>query len=461
MNKKLFKNGIVLTLDEAIGDFKKADVLVEGTKIVEVKPHLELSDCEVIDASNMIVMPGFVDTHRHTWESVVRNVGADWSLQKYLSSIYYGNIGSKRTPQDDYIANLLGALEALDAGVTTLLDWSMIISPDHAEEMIRGLQESGIRAVFAHGCPGDGDYWHRESKRHNGEDARRIKQKYFSSKDQLLTMGLAIRGPEFCSWETSVEEIRLARELDALCSMHLGFGTWGAADRSIEKLHRAGLLGPDLNFAHANAVSPEEMKMLAEEGGSVSVTPEIEMMMGHGYPATGLAVENGVRPSIGVDVVTSTGGDMFAQMKFTLQAERSRVNETILASGEMPGPPLHISAREILEFATVEGAKALLLEDKVGTLTPGKEADIIMIRTTDLNMFPVNDPIGAVVQCAHTGNVDSVFVAGQAVKRNGKMVNVDMERVRHLAVQARDSIFEKYGHPDGAWLVGADRSSMV
>lgn len=452
MTRKLFKDGIVLTLDKAIGDFRKADVLVEGSKIVEVKLNIEASDCEIIDASNMIVMPGLVDSHRHTWESVVRNVGADWSLQKYLSSIYYGNIGSKRSPQDDYIANLLGALEALDSGVTTILDWSMVISPDHADEMIRGLQESGIRSVFAHGCPGDGEYWNRESTLHNTEDSRRIKQRYFSSKDQLMTMGLAIRGPEFCSWDTSVDEITLARELDALCSMHLGFGTWGAIDRSIEKLNNAGLLGKDLNFVHGNTVSPEEIKMLAEKGGSISVTPEIEMMMGHGYPATGLCLENGLRPCLGVDVVTSTGGDMFAQMKFTLQAERSRVNETILAKGEMPGPPLHISARDILELATVDGAKALLLEDKIGTLTPGKEADIIMIRTTDLNIFPVNDPVGTVVQCAHTGNVDSVFVAGNAVKRHGKMVNVDLDRVRKLAIEARDNIFKEYGNPDGAML---------
>lgn len=453
MNRKLFKDGIVLTLDQSIGDFKKADVLVEGSKIVDVKPNIEAENCEVIDAKNMIVMPGIVDTHRHTWESVVRNVGADWSLQKYLSSIYYGNIGSQRTPQDDYIGNLLGGLEALDAGVTTFLDWTMIISRDHTEEMIRGLKESGARTVFAHGCPGDGEYWNRESQIQNADDARFIKEQYFSSKDQLMTMGLAIRGPEFSSWETSVEEIKLARELDALCSMHLGFGTWGASDRSIEKLHQAGLLGDDLNFVHANAVSPEEMKMLAENGGSVSVTPEVEMMMGHGYPATGLCVENGVRPTLGVDVVTSTGGDMFAQMKFALQAERSRVNETILASGEMPGPPLHISARDVLEFATIDGAKALKLDNKIGSLTPGKEADIIMIRTTDLNLFPVNDPIGAVVQCTHTGNVDSVFVAGNTVKRDGKLVNVNMERVRKLALQSRDSIFNKYGNPDGAWLV--------
>ncbi|AXF57554.1 amidohydrolase family protein [Salicibibacter kimchii] len=451
MNRKLFKDGIVLTLDPSIGDFKKADMLVEGATITEIQPNIEASDCEVIDCSNRIVMPGLVDAHRHTWESVVRNVGADWSLPTYLGSIYYGNIGSKRSPQNDYIGNLLGALEALDAGVTTQLDSSMIISPEHADEMVRGLRESGTRAVFAHGPPGDGDYWNQESERLHPDDARRVKEKHFSSKDQLLTMGLAIRGPEFSSWDTTVQDIHFARELDTVCSMHLGFGTWGASERSIERLNSAGLLGADLNFAHANAVSPEEMKMLAAKGGSISVTPEIEMMMGHGYPATGLALENGVRPSLGVDVTTSTSGEMFTQMKFTLQAERSRVNEQLLANGEMPGK-LHIAARDVLEFATLDGAKALLLDNKIGTLTPGKEADIITVRTDDWNMFPINDPIGAVTQSAQTKNVDAVFVAGNAVKRDGQLVNVDLERVRQQATQARDSIFHEYGKPDGVWF---------
>lgn len=446
-----------MTLDKTIGNFTKADILIEGKKIAAIQPELNASDCEVIDASDMIVMPGLVDTHRHTWESLVRNVGADWSLMTYLQNIYFGNIGSHLRPQDGYVANLLGALEALDAGVTTILDWSMTISPDHADELIRGLQDAGVRAVFAHGIPGEADYWSRESEIRHSEDSKRIKQQYFSSDDQLITMGLAIRGPEFSSWETAVDDIRLARELNAICSMHLGFGNWGSVDRSIEKLHAAGLLGPDINIVHANTLSYGEYKWMADTGTSISVTPEIEMMMGHGYPATGFFVENGGRPALGVDVVTSTGGDMFAQMKFTLQAERSRINEKILSQGDMP-VTLHLSARDILEFATINGARALGLDRKIGTLTPGKEADLIMIRTTDLNMFPINDPIGTVVQCTHTGNVDSVFVAGKAVKRNGNMLHIDLANLRRLADESRDHIFSQYGVPKGAWPLSASHA---
>ncbi|QKS72149.1 amidohydrolase family protein [Paenalkalicoccus suaedae] len=453
MKQTLLKGGTVLSQDKQVGNFTVADVLIEGEKIKQVAPSIDAPDAEVVDASDMIVMPGFVDSHRHTWESVVRNVGTDWSLQKYLGSIYFGNIGSKRTPEDDYIGNLLGALEALDAGVTTILDWTMIMSRDHTEEMIRGLDESGIRAVFAHGSPGEEEYWNRESMLTTIEEAKHIKKTHFNSNDARLTMGLAIRGPEFSSFETAAEEIRFGREIGGVTSMHLGFGTWGAVDRSIEKLHAANLLGPDLNFVHANAISPEEMRLLRDHGGSISATPEVEMMMGHGYPAIGLSLENGVKPSLGVDVVTSTGGDMFAQMKFALQAERARVNDHQLNDQVMPGPELHIKAQEVLDMATIEGAKALLLENKIGSLTPGKQADVIMIRKTDTNMFPLNDPIGTVVQCAHTGNVDSVFVAGKAVKRDGRLINVDMKRIQKLANEARDRVFANYGNPDNAWLV--------
>lgn len=441
LKRTLLKNGTVITLDKTIGDFKQADVLIEGRKIVEIRPHLDVSDCEIVDAENMIVMPGFVDTHRHTWESLIRNIGADWSLDTYLNNIYFGNIGSRLRPVDGYVGNLIGALEAVEAGVTTILDWSMIESPEHADEWIRGLKEAGIRAVFAYGLSGDSEYWNRDSKLTHPEDSKRVKQQYFSSTDQLLTMGLAIRGPEFSHWEAAVADIQLARELDVLCSMHLGFGTWGSVDRSIEKLHKANLLGPDLNFVHANTISNSEFGLIANAGASISVTPEVEMMMGHGYPATGLFLEQGGRPTIGVDVVTSTGGDLFSQMKFTLQAERSRINEQLLKDGKMP-EKLTLSARDVLEFATIDGARALGLDHKTGTLTPGKQADMIMIDLTHLNMFPLNDPVGAVVQCANTHNVDSVFVAGKALKRGGKMLNIDLDRYRQWALDSRDHLLK-------------------
>ncbi|MBG9913790.1 hypothetical protein ABD67_02460 [Bacillus sonorensis] len=443
MRKTLFQNATIITLDPRLKNIEKGDMLIEGSTIVEVAGSIVALDAEVIDASNMVIMPGLVDTHRHVWESVIRGIGADWSLQTYLSRIYYGNYGSMRRPEDDWIANYLGALEALDAGVTTLLDWTMIESPDHTDQLIAGLKKAGIRAVFAFGTSGDAAYWDRESNLSNMDEAKRVKKAYFQSKDQLLTMGLAIRGPEFSSWDTSAFEIKTARELDVLCSMHIGFGNWGAKDRSIEKLHKAGLLGPDLNMVHVNAISEEEMKMLSAHGSSISVTPEIEMMMGHGYPVTGLALKHGVHPSLGVDVVTSTGGDLFVQMKFALQAERAKQNEALLKEGIMPGQELGIFAEQILEAATIDGARALMLDHKIGSLSPGKEADFIMLKADSLNLLPLTDVTGAIVQTAHPGNIDSVYVAGKAVKQQGKLVDVDLEDVRKRAVAARDHILSR------------------
>ncbi|MCY0880308.1 MAG: amidohydrolase family protein [Firmicutes bacterium] len=451
MSRTLIQGGWVITLDPQYRDGTIMDVLVDGETIAAIGPNIQAAHDQVIDARGMIVIPGLVDTHRHVWESVIRNVGAEWSLTTYLKHLYYGGLGGKLRPEDVYVGDLLGALEALNAGVTTLLDWSMVNSPDHADALVEALTESGIRAVFAYGTPllNAGAFWARDSQLTHPEDCRRVKARYFSSKNQRLTLGLAIRGPEFSSWDAALHDIRLARELDALCTMHLGFGTWGPHDHSVRRLYEAGVLGPDLNFVHSNTLQPDEYKIIADTGCSVSVTPEIEMLMGHGYPCTGFLVENGAAPTLGVDVVTSVSGDLLAQMRAVLAAERARVNNQTLAGGQMP-ETLVLSARQVLEFATVNGARALGLEDRIGTLSVGKQADIVLIRATDINLFPVNDPIGAVVSGAGVQNVDTVMVAGSMVKRHGRLLYPSLDSLLQRAQATRDYIFEAYGIPEGA-----------
>ncbi len=449
-NRTLIKQGYLLTLEEEGLDDGRGDMLIEGDTIRAIDESLEAPEAEVVDASDHIVMPGFVDTHRHTWEAVIRNIGADWTLTEYLNHIYYGGLGGAFRPEDVYTGNLLGALEALDSGVTTILDWSMVNTPDHADRLIRGLKDSGIRAVFGHGTPtrNSAEYWNEESDLNHPEDCRRVQEEYFSDNENgLVRLGLAIRGPEFSSWETAMNDLELARDLDVLCTIHAGFGTWGREARTIQRLNEADLLGPDLNFVHVNDISPEEYKLLADSGGSLSVTPEIELMMGHGYPPTGTFIEQGGRPCLGVDVVTSISGEMFTPMRFMLQAERARNNGQQLEAGEMP-ETLDLKARDVLEFATVEGARALNMEDEIGSLEPGKQADFIMLRATDSNLWPVNDPVGAVVQSANTGNVEHVYVAGQAVKRDGELVGVDWEEIRARANDSRDYVLTEYGELD-------------
>lgn len=448
MTANLFiKNATIITMDPSLGTLHNTDMMISDSLIVRIGAHLDVyeeENSEIVDASGMIVIPGFIDTHRHVWESLVRNIGADWSLNTYMQHIYYGGYGSRLRVEDSYIANYLGAMEAINAGITTLLDWNMTYSSEHTDEFIRGLQRSGIRAVYALGASGEREYLDRESRLTTVGDIKRVSERFFNSKDQLLTLGLAIRGPEYSHWDTFVEEINIGRDYGALISMHLGVGNWGAQQRSITKMFKEGLLAPDINIVHGNMMGDDEFKMMADTGASLSVTPEIEMMMGHGYPVTGKMIEAGGVPSLGIDVVTSTAGDMFGQMRFALQAERAKVNQEMLEEGGMPDQ-LKLTAYDVLNFATIGGAKALGLDHKVGSLTPGKEADFLLISTKELNMFPIHDPIGAAVQFANPSNVDSVYIAGKAMKRGGVLINTEMDSLRKKATASAEFILGSRG----------------
>ncbi|QMU28142.1 amidohydrolase family protein [Adhaeribacter radiodurans] len=442
-NKVLLKGGRVLTMDKHLGNFKKADILITGDTIASVGIALDAEEAEVIDASQMIVMPGLIDTHRHLWESSLKGIAADWSLLQYLQHVL-GPLAASFRPEDVYTANLLGALEALNAGITTVFDWSHIMNtPDHADEAIRGLREAGIRAKFGYGTPGLSVWeWFYESQLTHPEDARRLRSSYFASDDQLVTMAMAIRGPEYATMDVSRNDIALARDLSLQMSMHIGSGSFGPKYNAIGKLHTAGLLGADMNFAHCNTLTDADFKLLAAYGCSVSITPEIEMQMGLGFPATGRALANGIRPSLGVDVVTGTGGDLFSQMKIALQTERALQNEKILQQGEMP-QSINLTVWDALQFATQNGAEALNLGRKIGTLTPGKQADIIMIDASAINLAPVHDPAAAVVLYANPSNVDTVFVAGRAVKRNGHLLHHDLNALQQKAMSSRNYLLEK------------------
>ncbi len=442
-NRTLLKGGHVLTLDPALGNLRQADLLIEDTTIAAIAPSLSLNDAQVIDASHMIVMPGLIDTHRHLWETSIRGIAADYTLSQYLKHIL-GTFAPVYRPEDVYIGNLLGVLEAINAGITTIFDWSHIMNtPQHAEAAIRGLRDSGARAIFGYGTPGTSVWeWFYESKLMHPEDIKRIQSQYFASIDNLVTLAMAIRGPEHSTLEVTRHDIILARELGLPISMHIGGGSFGLKYQGVRKLQEAGLLGPDLNFAHGNTLSVEDLQLLALHGCSLSITPEIEMQMGLGFPVTGSALAYEINTGLGIDVVTGTGGDMFSQMRMALQTERALYNQDYIAKGEMP-ETLPISVKDILQMATIGGATALGLAYKTGSLTPGKQADIIMIDSHSLNLFPVNDPVSAVVLQAHPANVDTVFIAGKAVKQHGHLRYHNLERVREQALASRDYLIEK------------------
>lgn len=438
--RTLIKGGTVLTIDPKLGNFMQGDVLIEGDKIAAVGPNLEADSAEVIDASDMIVMPGFIDTHRHIWEGLLRNIGTDVPLEgrnSYMSHVL-GKLAPAYRPVDAYVGNLVSALGALDAGITTLLDWSHIqASPDHTDAIIDALHASGMRAVFAYGFP----WWGKWEPNQPGWFIRAAKT-HFSSNHQLLTLALAPYGPEFTEFEVTKSHWKLARDVGARISVHVGVGTFGKRDK-LEELGRAGLLGDDTTYIHCTTLSDTEIQMIVDTGGTVSLAAPVEMMMGHGMVPTQKFLDRGLRPSLSVDVETNVPNDMFTQMRAVLTLQRALVfNKTL--NGENHAPPL-LTARDALEFATIEGARANGLAHKTGSLTPGKEADVIMLNTNRINVMPINDPIGAVVWGMDTGNVDTVFVAGKVMKRRGQLIGVDLAHVSDMVYESRDYVLKKSG----------------
>src|SRR5262249_55382624 len=422
-------------------DLPNTDVLIEGDTIKAVGPALTASPhANVIDARQSIVLPGFVDTHRHTWQTPVRGVLPSCTLDEYFAGML-NNIGVQYRAEDVYIANLMGALEALNAGITTLLDWSHVNNtPEHADAAIAGLAEAGIRAVYAHGVPVGAEWWANSSLDHP-EDIRRIRTQYFQSDDQLLTLALAARAPGNTTPEVARHDWLLARDLGIRISVHVGMRLTGVHVHHVLSLNELGLMGPDTTYIHCTDSTDQELDLIAKTGGSASVAPFVEMLMGHGVPPTGRLVARGVRPSLSIDVVSSVPGEMFTQMRTAL------VQERILAFTDTPDTAFAptLTHRDVLEFATIDGARACALDTKIGTIVPGKQADILLVRTNQVNVAPVLDPVATVVICADTSNIDTVFVAGRIVKQDGRLLRVDLPRLLQRLADARDYLLSKAG----------------
>jgi 5-methylthioadenosine/S-adenosylhomocysteine deaminase len=432
--RTLLKGGIVLSLDPALGDLTTGDVLIDGQKIAAVGTDLAAPDADVIDATGMIVMPGFIDTHRHIWEGLLRNIGTDVPLEGRTSYITFvlHKLAPAFRPEDAYVGNLVSALGAIDAGITTLLDWSHIQgSPEHTDAVVQALEDSGMRAVFAYGFP----WWGKWEERQPSWFVRAATE-HFSTEDQMLTLALAAPGPEFTDFEISRDHWKLARETGARISTHVGVGTYGL-DAKVQEMGEAGLLGPDTTYIHCTTLNDTEIQMIVDTGGTVSLASPVEMMMGHGMPPIQKFLDRGLRPSLSVDVETNVPSDMFNQMRSVLALQRTQA----LSQGKRP-----LSPREVLLCATIDGARANGLDHKTGTLTPGKEADVIMLRTDRMNVTPLNDPVTAVVAGMDTGNVDTVIIAGRVMKRAGELLHVDWDAVRRTSEQSRDHVIAKSGY---------------
>ena len=459
-NRTLIKGGIVLTQDDELGELPNADILIEDDRISAIGPNLSAEGAEVIDAQGDIVIPGFIDTHRHTWETSIRTSAPDYTLGAYFGGIL-DKFAPQYRPDDVYAGNLWGALECANAGITTLVDWSHIMNtPAHADEAIRGLQEAGIRSVFAFGFPNTSlqDWWFGPDYAGSvleidGDLARRIRAQYFNSDDGLITMALATRGTNFCREEVVRHEWELAKELGLNITVHVAMYRFGYTKMQLSKLKEMDLLFPNTTYIHSSHLLDDEWAMVRDSGSNVSYAPQIELQMGHGWAQAVTARDYGVPIGLSSDVATTASSDQFTQMHAIFASERARRYEIAWEENlewNQPESKL-ITSRDVLAMATIGGAKVAGIADRTGSLTPGKKADLVIIDTNAVNVAPVIDPVGAVVCAADISNVRTVMVDGKILKDDFRL-KADLGQPRKRVEESRDYLVSKFGAPEPGWL---------
>jgi len=427
----LLKGGTIISMDPSTGDFEKGDLLIQGKKIISVGPEIKApAQAQVIDASNTILLPGFVDSHRHAWEGQLRRIIPNaTTLAEYMGATHQFFALHYR-PHDMYVGNLLSALGCIDAGITCIIDNSNNArSPEHSDAAIEALLDSGIRAIHASGGAQAGE-WNRQWP----QDLVRLKKKYFNADDQLLTLGVFTLGPDRTSWTLARQlGIRICSEFD------------GRFAKQMDEFSKDGLLGADNNYNHVFGLSDITWQQIRDSGGTVNVCPrsDAQYALGQGTSGFQKALDHGAQPGFSVDNEVSYGTDMFTEMHVAFSTQRAlAANHKFDGDAQVPAP---VNVRTILECATIHGAACAGLAGKCGALKPGMEADVIMLRTDDINLYPSNNAVGTVVLAADIRNIDTVIIGGQIRKFQGKLVGVDMPKLRQLVDQSREYLFAKAG----------------
>jgi 5-methylthioadenosine/S-adenosylhomocysteine deaminase len=433
----LVKGAVVLSQDLAVGDYAAGDILIRDGKITQVGEDLsrQAGDAVVIDAAGTIAVPGFIDAHVHAWEGQLRGAAPVLDFGGYLGFTAFG-YGPHYRPHDNYIGTLVTALVALNAGTTTIIDNSHNSrSPDHSNAAVEALIDSGIRGVHASGAPVGTDVpgW--------PDDVMRLRDEYFASEDQLVTLRLFDLYPSAGLWE-------LAHREGLWMSHEMGSHIEDVAD-VLAGLDAKGLLTSDHAFNHCNALPEETWALIKRSGAAVNLAPRSDAAfgVGTGFPPIDQARAAGLEPGLSGDNEVSYALSMFTEMQTLLNKHRGSVFGRITAGDQ--DPPAQLAPSDLLRYATVGGAANAGLSGKVGSLTPGKQADITLIRTTDVNTAPGTNAVATVTAFAQPGNVDTVLVAGQVRKWRGKLIGHDMGAVVAQAVASRDYLFAASGQrPD-------------
>lgn len=441
----VFRNGLVLTMDDAHTVLPGADVLVVGGRIAQVGVGLTARDDALeIDATGGILMPGMVDTHRHLWQTAMRGYGADWTLTQYFVW-YYLESGKLFRPEDVYAGNLLGAIEAIDAGVTTTVDWSHgLQTPEHADAAVDALEAVDGRFVLAYGNIQQGPWEWATSPEFRDFHRRRVD----GGKLAGFQLAFDVTGdpafPERAAFE-------VARELGVAVTTHAG--VWGATnDDGIRLMHENGFMTPSTVYVHAATLTQDSYNRIAATGGSVSVSTESEQSAGQGYPPTWQLRHHDIPVSLSMDTSVWWSGDLFSAMRSTLGADRSREHLEAHAKQETI-THCHLRAEQVVEWATRGGARALGMDATIGALTPGRQADVVLIKNdASPVMFPILNPHGHVVFQAQRADVHTVLVGGRVVKRDGRLVGVDLAAARTRVAATIDHLRETMG--EEAWQRG-------
>ncbi|WP_089404018.1 amidohydrolase family protein [Geodermatophilus saharensis] len=446
----VFRGGTVLTVDDAATVLRDADVLVVDDRIAAVGHRLDVPEGTAeVDASGGIVMPGMIDTHRHMWQTAMRGYGADWTLTQYFVW-YYLEHGRKFRPQDIAAGNRLAAIESLDAGVTTTVDWSHNLhTTDHAEAAIEALRSVPGRFVLAYGNIQAGPWeWSAdpavrsilERLRDAGDDRMGVQMAFDVTGDPAF--------PERAAFE-------VARDLGIPVTTHAG--VWGAtSDTGIQQMYDGGFMTPETTYVHASTLTRDSYQRIAATGGSISVATESECSAGQGHAPTEQVLQYGIPVSLSMDTSVWWSGDMFSAMRATLNADRMAEHLTAHLQGETI-THLRLRAARVLEWCTRGGAHTIGRDRDLGSVEVGKKADLVLVKNDHSPVsFPLLNPVGHVVFQAQRGDVHTVVVDGRVVKSDGRLVGIDLAAVRqeiedtigYLRAECGEEVWEAGMFPD-------------
>lgn len=466
--KLLIRGGTVVTMDAQNRVFPKADVLVEGNEIVDVAPDLGEIDAEVVDATDCVVVPGGIDTHRHTWQALLRGLCVDWTLADYRH-IMRRSLSPVFTANDVMLGNRIGALEAIDAGVTTLLDYSHCMNtPDHADAALEALVASGGRAVFGYGFFDSGSTLHSRFPDHPArvQDFHRLADRLEAGSGRI-TIGAALSEVGSRPQSEIRAEIMAAREREALIVCHTGC-VW-AAPSGITELHAGGLLGPDMVHVHGTTLNEAEWRLISASEGKVSISVETELHMGMGRPAFKAVRRHGLAPTLSCDIVSLNSGDLFTQLRIALAFARWELAEPQNLRRIDPYD-VGISASSALAWITTNAAEAIGRSHDLGALAAGYKADVVVVAPDPIRHRPVHDPFGTLVFHTTPADVRDVIVDGEVRKRNGRLLDVNISELSRVAESAGNSVIERSVERDGPIVsrlgqgfesVGRERERML